>query len=172
MDTPRSVYFSCCDETVFVSENPVSVYQDVHPILLLNQLENPDVDAEIKVLFVSNQLAKKSLYYELDGNFYRVFLIHNPEQLNLTSTLGFDTWDNGRLSHTSTWNAKMGIFVDKEAPQELIDHIAKSCELSYWDYYWNLSIHNGDTVTVHDSNHWSHRYTPYSWYTFMVNATP
>lgn len=150
-----------------------SVYKNVRPILLLNQLENLDVDAEMKALFASDQLAKKSLYYELDGNFYGVFLIHNPERLNLTSTLGFDTWENGRLSHTSTWNSKIGIFVDKEAPQELIDHLAKSYELSYWDSYWNLSIHNGDKVEVrYFKDVWKYKYTPYSWYKFMLNATP
>jgi hypothetical protein len=145
----------------------------LHPILILNRIENPEIDAEIKTLFTSNQLEKKSLYYELDENFYGVLLIHNPDKLDLKSTLGFDTWENGRLSYTTTWNSKIGLFVNKQAPQALIDHISQLHELSWWDNYWSFSIHNGDDISVTYSKG-SRRYTyaPYSWYTLMLNAIP
>lgn len=155
------------DWIAYFRKNSVSLYTTIHPITLLNRIENPDIDVEILNLFTSNQFARKSLYYELDGNFYGVFLIHNPEKLTLKSTFSFDTWESGHLSHTVNWNSKIGIFVDKEAPQELIDHISQLYELSWWDSFWNLSIHNGDKVSV---THNKFIYKPYSWYTFMLNA--
>jgi hypothetical protein len=159
------------DWVTYFRKNSVSLYTTLHPITLLNKIENPDIDVEILTFFTSNQLARKSLSYELDGNFYRIFLIHNPEKLTLKSTLSFDTWKHGRLSSTITWNSKIGIFVDKEAPQELIDHISQLYELSWWDSYWNLSIHNGDKILItYDQHPWKYTYTPYSWYTFILNA--
>lgn len=155
------------DWIAYFRKNSVSLYTTIHPITLLNRIENPDIDVEILNLFTSNQFARKSLYYELNGNFYGVFLIHNPEKLTLKSTFSFDTWESGHLSHTVNWNSKIGIFVDKEAPQELIDHISQLYELSWWDSFWNLSIHNGDKVSV---THNKFIYKPYSWYTFMLNA--
>lgn len=159
------------DWVTYSRKNSVSFYTTLHPITLLNSIENPDIDVEIITFFTSNQLARKSLYYELDGNFYRIFLIHNPEKLTLKSTLSFDTWEMGRLHHTVTWNSKIGIFVGKEAPKELIDHISQLYELSWWDGYWNLSIHNGDKIAITYSRGTSqYTYTPYSWCTFMLNA--
>lgn len=161
------------DWVSYFRKHSPSLYKTLHPILLLNKIENSDIDIEIRKLFTSNQLIRKSLYYELDGDFYSVFIIHNPEKLNLKSTLGFDTWENGRLSYTATWNSKIGIFIDKKAPQELIDHISKLYDLSWWDNYWNLSIHDGDEVSVSYYKHpWTYTYTPYSWYTLMLNAEP
>jgi hypothetical protein len=155
----------------YFRKNSVSLYTTLHPITLLTRIENPDTDVEILNFFTSNQLAKKFLEYELDGKFYRVFLIHNPEKLILESTLSFDTWTHGFLSHTLNWSSKIGIFVDKEAPQELIDHISQLYELSWWDSYWNLSIHNGDKVSItYFNGSIKYTYTPYSWYTFMLNA--
>ncbi len=127
------------DWVTYFRKNSVSIYTTLNPITtILNSIENPDIDVEILTFFTSNQLARKSLYYELDGNFYGIFLIHNPEKLTLKSTLSFDTWENGRLSHTVTWKSKIGIFADKEAPQELIDRISQLYELSWWDSYWNF----------------------------------
>lgn len=159
------------DWVTYFRKNSVSLYTTLHPITLLDRIENPDIDVEIITFFTSNQLARKSLCYELDGNFYRIFLIHNPEKLTLKSTLSFDTRESGRLSYTVTWNSKIGIFVDKEAPQELIDHVSQLYELSWWDSYWNLSIHNGDKISIaYFRDPWRYTYTPYSWYTFMLNA--
>lgn len=149
----------------------IFVYTALHPIVILNEIENPDVDVEILTFFTSDQLVRKSLYYQLDGNFYKVLIIHNPEKLKLKSTLSFDTMESGRLSHTVNWGSKIGIFVDKKAPQELIDHISKLYELSWWDSYWNLSVHNGDKITIARSQgSWTYTYTPFSWYTFMLYA--
>ncbi len=155
----------------YLRENEVSLYTTLHPITLLSSIENPDIDVEILTFFTSNQLARKSLYYELDGHFYSVFLIHNPEKLTLKSTLTFNTYEHGYLSYTLTWKSKIGIFVDDKAPQELIDHISQLYELSWWDSYWNVSIHNGDKLTLsYFRDSWEYEYTPYSWHTFMLNA--
>ncbi len=154
-------------------KNSVSFYASLYPVLMLNKIENCEIDADIQKLFTSDELSKKSLCYELDGNFYRVLLIHNPKNLNLKATLSFETWEYGHIMHTTHWSSKIGIFVDKEAPQELIDHISKLFELSYWDSFWNLSIHNGDKVSVTRCKHsLQYTYTPYSQYTFMINAEP
>ncbi len=155
----------------YFRKNPVSLYTTLQPFTLLNKIENPDMDAEIVTFFTSNQLAKKFISYELDGNFYRVFLINNLEKLPIKSTFSFDTWENGHVSYTGTWNSKIGIFVDKEAPKELIDHISQLYDLSWWDGYWNLSIHNGDKIVISCFREsWQYKYTPCSWYTFMLNA--
>lgn len=161
------------DWVSYFRKHPISLYKTLNPIPLLNKIENSDIDAEIQALFTSSQLTRKSLYYELNETLYSVLLVHNPEKLNLKSTLGFDTWENGRLSYTATWNSKIGIFVDKKAPQELINHISQLYELSWWDNYWNISIHNGDKISISYAKYsWTYTYTPYSWYAFMLNAKP
>lgn len=157
--------------TTYYRKNSISLYTNLCPITVLNTIENPVIDIEILSFFNSNQLSRKSLYYELDGIFYGVFLIHNPEKLTLKSTIAFDTRENGRISHTEYWYSKIGIFVDKVAPQELINHISGLYELSWWDSYWNLSIHNGDKISVvRYQGSWKYTYTPCSWYTFIQNA--
>jgi len=159
------------DRVSYRRKNSVSLYTNLHPITLFNKIDNPDFDVEILDFFNSSQLARKALYYELDGNFYRVYLIFNPEKLTLRATLSFDTSENGRLSHTASWNSKIGIFVDKKAPQELIDHLSHLVEFSWWDSYWNMSIHNGDRISVtRQDGSWEYTYTPFSWCTYMVNA--
>lgn len=169
---PESVV-DIADWLHYYRKHSISLYKNLYPILLLKRIENPDIDAEIQTLFTSSQLTRKSLFYELNGDFYSVLLIHNPEQLKLKSTLDFDTWENGRLSYTTTWNSKVGIFVDKKAPQELIDHISQLYELSWWENYWNVSIHNGDKVSVsYSKNTRTYTYTPTSWYMFIFNAKP
>lgn len=151
--------------------NPVSVYTTLSPVTFLNQIENPEIDAEIRELFHSQELAKKSLWYELDGNYYGVLLIHNPEKLNLYSKISFETNRHGNLNSTLHWSSKIGIFVNELAPQKLIDHITQLCELSWWDSTWNLSIYNGDKVSIsHLDGDWKYTYTPETWYTSMLRA--
>jgi hypothetical protein len=159
------------DWVTYCRKNSIALYTTLHPITLLNRIENPDIDVEILTFFNSNQLSRRSFYYQLDGCFYKVYLIHNPEKLILKSTIDFNTWENGRLSSTVRWNSKIGIFVDKVAPKELIDHISHLYKLSWSDSYWNLSIHNGDKVSItHVKDSWRYTYTPCSWYTCILNA--
>lgn len=157
----------------YFRENPVALYKDLQPITLLNSIVNPDVDTEIQMLFHSEQLAKKCLSYELEGKFYHLLLIHNPEKLTLRVPIEFDTWKFGHISFTRSWSGKVGIFVDKEAPQALIDHLSQLYELSWWDSYWNLAIHNGDKITVYyNKGSWDYTYHPCTWYQCMLKAKP
>lgn len=171
---PESV-IDVADWITYYRKYPVFVYDSLHPILLLKFIENPDVDCEIQNLFKSKQLEKKHLCYELDNEFYKVLLIHNPKKINLKSTLKFNTFRNGTLKYTLSWNSKIGIFVDKKAPKELIDHFSNLYALSFWDNLLNISasIHNGDRKEIYYYNYpYEYTYTPYTWYTFMMNAKP
>lgn len=131
------------------------LYSDLQPILPVYELENPNVDAEIETIFSSTALNKKNLYYHLNGEFYKVLLIHNPEKLPLQSV--------SRHAQVITWNSKVGIFINKTAPKELLDHLSQLSGLSWWDAYWNLSIHNGDGVQFGKDLY-------RSWYDVMMNA--
>lgn len=170
LNDPNSVVDMAQSIFLYTQKHHVSLYKDLSPILLLTAIENPDVDAEIQTLFTSSQLTKKSLCYKLNGHYYPILLIHNPENQNLESTLSFDAFPHSSITHTVTWDKKIGIFAYNEAPQELIDHLSTLYELSYWDSFWNnLSIYNGDKVSI---IRYPWCYTPFSWYTFMLNATP
>lgn len=162
------------DRTFFYTrEHPDSVYTSLYPITMLSQIENPDVDAEIVSLFQSDRLETKTVYYELDGEFYAVLLIHNPKKLKLKSNGSFESRENGRINYIYTWKSKVGVFVDKKAPQKLIDHISGLYNLSWWDSYWNLTIYNGNKVLVeYQKGNWNYTYTPCSVFSCMLKAKP
>jgi hypothetical protein len=141
--------------------------------------ENSDVDVEIQTFFTSTQLSRKFLRYELDGKFYNVLLIHNPNKLNLKSVISFNTQEHGTLTCTLNYNKKVGIFVNKKIPQELIDHISNLHPLSWWDSWSELVISNGEKVSVDHTesdgffsgSYTIYTYTPCTHYTAMMNAT-
>lgn len=144
--------------------------------------ENRDVDVEIQTLFASTQLARKFLRYEVDGRFFNVLLIHNPNEFNLKSLISFNTQNQGLIKLTVKYDKKVGIFVDKEAPEELIDHISKLAQLSWWDSWWGVGnlISNGTKISFDHSSfdggfsgtYSIYTYTPCTYYKAMKNAAP
>jgi hypothetical protein len=146
-----------------------------------DKFENPDVDAEIQTFFTSTQLARKFLCYELDGEFFNVLLIHNPNKLKLKSVISFNTQKHGLITSTLKYKKKIGIFVDKKAPKQLINHLLKLHHLSWWDRWRKLVVSNGDKISVEHTalkhgfssvGYKISKYTPCSAYTAMVKATP
>lgn len=152
---------------------PFSYCKNLEPITFSNSIENAELDKEIYSLFKSDNLAKKSIFYELSGKLYKVLLIHNPKKINLDATFSFKSREFGMISVSPKWSSKVGIFVDRKAPQELIDHISKLIELSWWDYYMSFVILNGDSVEVtHIDYGYEYIYKPITWYEVMLNAKP
>lgn len=150
-----------------------------------DSFENHDVDVEIQTLFTSTQLARKFLRYELDGKFFYVLLIHNPNNMKLKSVISLNVSETGGtrlINLTVNYDKKVGIFVDKVAPQELIDHISKLLHISWWDKWlgWDTVISNGTMITFDHSSldggfsgtYTIYTYSPCSYYKAMKNATP
>lgn len=103
-------------------------------------------NAEIQEAFHSTEFVNKVFYYYLDNTPYRVRILHDPRSLAHKATKNYQLgWDNKAI--TITWNYRYGIITDRRAPQELIDHLSKFTDASYWDWYINFKVHNGTNVT-------------------------
>lgn len=171
--TDTSSVIDIGDSEYFTRKYPNSLYTSLEPTKLHKSIENIDLDLETHDLFISNQLVKKTLHFELNNNYSRIVLVYNPEELNLHATTILNTWENGRLNHTQNWSSKFGVFSEKKVSQELIDYVSNLLGVSWWDKMWNLSIHNGDKIEFQHNKHtsWTYTYT-YPWFDFIQKAQP
>ena len=108
--------------------------------------------SKVRECFNSSSLVNQLLFYYLDGQYYQVRIIHNPEELSLRGGTGRRDISirlaSGKIMRNFTvpWKHKYGIVIDEEAPDALVDHLKDVANLSYWDRWWNLAICNGTYV--------------------------
>lgn len=116
------------------------------PFQIAERIDDMDFDQRIREIFCSHKFVNEPFYYYLDGEYYKVRLIYNPDKLTLQSlikkTFQFND-DTIIKGYKVTWDLKYGILVNPAAPQELIDHIVELANASYWDWYFNFTIQNG-----------------------------
>jgi hypothetical protein len=127
-----------------ISDTSLSEAYDIHPVFISEQIAEPICDTFAKNTFSSSKFSKQLLYYHLDGKYYQVCILHNPERLSFSSTTNFGNYPGTFLSTFGIyWNKKYAIMVDEKAPQQLIDHLFNLANPSYWDHFFNFSIENG-----------------------------
>ena len=121
-------------------------------------------DQQISDLFKKQSFKKLSLNYEWNGKSYLVHIVHNPLKEDLFCE---------QLLKPVQWPFCMTIAADQYllAFARHLKSLVPSDLLSWWDSYWNLTVYNGDKISVtHSTYNWDHTYTPYSWYFVMLNA--
>ncbi len=151
----------------------ISTYNSVEPVQATERIDDPEVIASFEEMFASTTLRSKEVYYDLDGELYQVLIIHNPEGITLEAKKKFNTKECGDLTRAVTWNKKLGIFIDRPAPQEVIDSISEIIAYSWWDDFWNVTIYNGDTVNVYSQpTSYYYKFSPFTWFELMEEAKP
>lgn len=148
-----------------------SVYAAMRPVVVATSIADPRFDREISELFSSPFYMNRVFHYLINGEFYSVRLIHNPENNELSWTQSFQFLDEGNKTFTLNWANKYGIFLGDEAPQELIDHISAQVPASWWDWWMNFKIYNGSYVTFNESKYYityteMTTYTTTSWFAY------
>ncbi len=155
-----------------------SVYAGLHPIVYAERVDDPYFDADIRAAFSSIDCVNKVYHYYLNGRFYNVRIMHNPEVLYLTAKKTF-TLSGRERSMEVPFNYKYGLFTDRVAPQELIDHVSSLITgISYWDWYFNYQIQNGTLVQYEERDYLganTTRITTYdldTWFEFLEDPRP
>jgi hypothetical protein len=129
-----------------------------HPVPIAERIDDPDFDARIKEAFHSSDFTNQVFYYHLDGIYYRIRIIHNPEKAKYFATKNFRLEKNGPVkAFTIRWGFRYGIIVDKPVSQKLIDHLSALAEASNWDWCFSFKVRNGTYV--------QHEKTSYGFFT-------
>ncbi|MBX7066297.1 MAG: hypothetical protein K1X28_03610 [Parachlamydiales bacterium] len=122
------------------------VYTRVYPVEVSQEIENPEFDREIRELFAANAYVNRVFHYDIGGRIYSVRIIHNPEKNTLSWKQRFNFKDGEVKAFVLDWTNKYGIFVDRIAPDALVDHLTKLVSASWWDWYFNFKVENGSYV--------------------------
>ncbi len=143
-------------------------YVELHPVHIAQSIDDPILDEMATKAFSSTEFANQVLHYYLDGQYYKVRLLHNPQGHTYTARRQYRLELGSPLMwYRITWNHKYGIITDRLAPQNLIDHLSRFTNASYWDWYFNFIVEKGTKV-----KYWVYRYqnsTTYlldTWYDF------
>lgn len=134
---------------------------------------DPVFDAEIEEMIRSDQLQNKVFCYKLGDEKYQVRVIYNPTDFPLQASETFqfrspyNFFSLYRLAFTLDWNKKYGIFIDREAPSELIHHITDRLMVSWNDFFFNSKIYNGSVVYFFSGNT---QYSTITWFEYMGKA--
>lgn len=124
----------------------------LHPVSIANKIDEPD--ARVRAAFSSTVFTNEVFYYYLEGKYYKVRILHNPEERSFSATKRYRlALDRPAADYTISWKYKYGIIVDEQAPQELIDHLAELAQTSWWDWYFNFKIYNGSYVEYKEHNY-------------------
>lgn len=116
----------------------------IHPVYIAQVVDDPKNDAEAERVFNSTTFENKVLYYKLNGKNLQVRLLSNPEGRSYSSTRAYSLEPGDPIyNYTTSWNKYFGVFVDKRAPQELVDHLSEFVHVSWWGWWFNFSIENG-----------------------------
>ena len=151
--------------------NAIKALDNLRPLHLAERIDDPISDEWAKKAFSSAEFVNQALYYHLDGAYYRVRLLHNPQGLTYSASKKFKLENKPLQDFSISWNYKYGIIIDTDAPQELIDHLSAFTNSSYWDWYFNFKVHNGTSVKYKEVDYWGTRtitttYTLDTWFSF------
>lgn len=131
-----------------------SDFNGLVPVVIAERIDDPRFDASIQEAFRSPRFINQVYCYHLGKKYYKVRILHNPEERTFTTKKSFRLFAGDSLnSYSIEWNNKYGIILDQPAPQELIDHLSAFTNASWWDWYFNFQVHNGDYVEYKE-----HRY--------------
>ena len=149
--------------------------KDLAPVEICKKVEDPYFDAQIKECFDSEVFVSKVFYYHLDNKFYRVRIIHNPNEGSFTASknIKLNYWEPAQ-SFKITWNHKYGIIIDEEAPLTLVHHLTSLVNTTYWNWYFNFKVCNGTYVKHKEYSHGynsttTKTYSIDTWYNFTKN---
>jgi len=117
----------------------MEVLQTLRPVRIHKDGEfDAELDQQIREVFQSKVFTNRTLSYNFDGINYVIRIIHNPDKENI------------KITNLFWWNMKYGIFTEQAAPYALITHIQRLIDsLSWWDYFFNLDIHNKSCACFH-----------------------
>ena len=141
------------DEELYVDlrgfeEVSPELFGALRPVSVATQIEDSKTDAEIKELFTSTDFVNKVFHYCLNGQQYKVRILHNPLGKTLTAVREYRLEAGEKLRGFSiSWSDRYGILVDKPAPQALIDHLCSLTNSGWWDWYFKFKVENGTHVT-------------------------
>lgn len=133
----------------------LSRFRNYDPIILselsladvnIDGLKNAAFDEKIKNIFESKEFINDIFHYQIDGQHYKVRIIHNPE--SFTPTVKIDGMPFF-VPKSLPWSKKYGIFIDKPAPKEFVDHLKGLVHPSSDDWLINFEINNGENVKFH-----------------------
>jgi hypothetical protein len=122
-------------------------YAALRPVYVAKTIADKHCDEVVKEAFNSETFTHLLLHYHLNGKYYHVRILHNPQGMNFTASKQV-VLEFGKSAQVMTmnWNYKYGIVVDKQAPQELIDHLSALTNASWYDWYFNFNVYNGTAV--------------------------
>lgn len=121
---------------------------ELKPIRIAYTIQDPETDQQVQEIFGSNSFVNKVFHYRLEGKHYKVRVMHNPEKRTFSSTREYWLdYSDTPVPYTLSWSCKYAIMMDRQAPQELIDHLSKFTRASWWDWYYNFQVANGTYVS-------------------------
>lgn len=124
------------------------------PIHLATSLDDTLNEAILANIFFSSEFQNKVIYYQLNGEFFQVRLLHNPEGKTFTETRRYNLNNYGVTDLQLEWKNKYAILIDKNAPKALTNHLSKALQhLSYWDWFFNYTFSNATKVQFRWSNY-------------------
>lgn len=121
-------------------------YDLLEPVYIATTIDDPLNTEILARILSSNKFQNKILYYQLDGEYYRIRVLYNPENLS------FKTYRKYRLDFQPSrdfglsWEKKYAIVADKKAPKELIDFLSQCLNCSWREWYFNFDIRDGSKV--------------------------
>ena len=119
----------------------------LHPVFIAERIDDPNLDLLVREVFNSTIFVNEVFYYYLNGKYYQVRILYNPEGRSFSATRRFRLGaGNALTAYTLSWDYKYGIIVDEPAPKKLIDHLSALVPASWWEWYFNFQIHNGSDV--------------------------
>ncbi|HMN26448.1 MAG TPA: hypothetical protein PKE38_18215, partial [Ignavibacteriaceae bacterium] len=141
----------------------------IWPVHIATDLKDLINDEIVQNTFLSANFENRIIYYFLENQYYQVRLLQNPEKRKFSATKKFRLETDFPLRNYSfSWDKKHAIIIDKNAPQELINHLSSFLgHLSYWDWYFNFSLANGTYVEyVIDSGSYTTTYKLDTWFNY------
>ncbi len=126
--------------------NALKEWEALHPLHIADRIDDPVSDDLARQTFSSSTFVNRVLYYRLDGRYYQVRLLYNPEGRTLSAAKIFDLPGLGKTPYTFSWNYQYGIFADRYGNPALVDHLAALTPASTWAWYFNFDINRGSNL--------------------------
>jgi hypothetical protein len=121
--------------------------KQLQPVHVAENVDDPHYKARAIEIFTSDQFINEVFCYYLDGEYYKVRILYNPQKSHYFAKKQYYLEENNYpTTHEIYWNYKYGIITNKKAPQKLIDYLSSYIPASYWDWCFNLQIENGSYV--------------------------
>lgn len=125
-------------------ENAPSKYGFLKPVHIATTSDDYLNNEILTGILSSNTFINEVMYYQLDGEFYRIRILYNPTG---------QTFKSGKKFHLPpvteiflNWDKKYGIAADKKAPKDLIDYLSQFLNCSWREWYFDFGVYNGSYV--------------------------